>query len=147
MRRNVGDDHWWRSTVLTDQNSDADKSRPVFDKTAAQEVFADMIDRGLLVERKVDGSEIPAYVMKYDLDGWDKAVSDGRWMRGKWLLVKRNWLLILLTFILTCFLATLENRVVGFIDRCIDAVITNEKDEEADGERPITLRLEIPHGK
>ncbi|MGV2341085.1 MAG UNVERIFIED_CONTAM: hypothetical protein LVR18_46215 [Planctomycetaceae bacterium] len=77
MGVNVGTDHWWRSTVLTDQNNDSDTSRPKFDASTAQEVFTELIKRGLLVEREVDHSGVAAYAMKYDLDGWDKAVSDG----------------------------------------------------------------------
>lgn len=86
-----------------------------------------MIRRDLLVEQKVDSTGGPVYVMNYDLDGWDKAVSDGRWIRGKWLLLKRNWLLILFTFIVTAFISTLENRMVGFIDNCIDSVTATDE--------------------
>ena len=109
---------------MTDQNrKDTDKSRPEFDYGKAKEVFDELIKRGLLVECKVDDTGVPAYTMNYDIDGWDKAVSDGQWLRGKWLVLKRNWLLVFITFLATCVVATVENRFVGVLDNWIDAVL------------------------
>ena len=134
VRRNVGSDHWWCSTVLTDQNTDPDKTRPKFDASTAQEVFDELIKRGLLVESKVDATGKAEYVMNYDLDGWDKAVADGRWLRGKWLTIIRSWTIIVFVFLSTCVVTTLENRVVGVIDRCIDAFVPAKVERGPNGE-------------
>lgn len=121
---------------MTDQNTDPDKRRPKFDSSTAKEIFDELIKRGLLVERKVDSTGVPAYIMNFDLDGWDKAVSDGRWLRGKCLTIKRNWVLIVVIFIGTCVITTIENRVVGFIDGCIDVVFpAKAKSEPNDAPR------------
>jgi len=140
MRRNVGQDHWWRSTVLTAQNNDTD-APPIFEDERAAKIFEEFITRGLLVQRSaaVDGSGQPAYAMKYDIEGWDKAVSDGRPVYGLWLKVKRSWLLILITFLLGCVLTTVENRVVGFVDGLIDGrtAENGEPDGPANGSQPI----------
>ena len=137
MRRNVADDHFWRSTVLTDQNyTDPDKHRPVFDASTANDVFDELIKRGLLVERKVDTTGVPAYIMNYDLDGWDKAVSDGRWWRGQWLWIKRDWKRTGLILVFGCVITTVENRVVGVLDRWIDKlVLFNAEPEPKDTQK------------
>jgi HAMP domain-containing protein len=131
MRRNVGQDHWWRYTVLTAANSDPDKKRPIFDQARARQIFDELITRGLLVQRAddVDGSGAPAYAMKYDIGGWDQAVADGRPFYAQWLKVQRTWVLILLTFLLGCVLTTIENRVTGALDGMIDLVVGEEKQE------------------
>lgn len=129
MRRNVGQNHWWRSAVLTSSNPDTDK-RPIFDQARADQVFDELIARSLLVERAgdVDGIGVPAYVMKHDIDGWDQAVADGRPVYAQWLKVKRTWLLILLIFLLGCVATTIENRIVGGIDSVIDNLVGAKKE-------------------
>lgn len=123
MKRNVGEEHWWRWQVLTAENPDPLK-RPVFDDQTAQKIFEELIGRNLLVrfDREVDGSNLPSYVMRYDIEGWDKAVGEGRPIYGAWLKFRRNWLLILLAFILGCLLTSLENRTVGLLDQGIDGI-------------------------
>ena len=129
MHRNAGKNHWWRSSVLTSANKDTDK-RPIFDDATADEIFDELINRDLLVQsgNDMDGSGVPAYTMKYDIDGWDKSVSDGRPIYAFLLKVKRSWLLISLTFIFGCVLTTLENRVVGFIDGLIETATEQNKE-------------------
>jgi len=136
MSRNVGPDHWWSSTVLTQQNPDKAK-RPILDPQTAQEIFADLIARGLLVEHKSNShaSDEPAYIMKYDLEGWDKAVSDGRPIYAWCLKVRRNWFLVVVTFFFGIVLATFENRAVGLIDKTIDGVMKRQ---------PIQKQNDIP---
>jgi hypothetical protein len=130
MRRNVGQAHWWRSGALTEKNSDT-KKRPIFEQARADEIFEELKVRSLLVERSgdVDGSDVPAFTMRYDIEAWDKAVADGRPLYALWLKIRRSWLLILATFILTCLATTLENRVVGFIDGVVDRVLKTQKGE------------------
>ncbi len=69
--------------------------------------------------------------MRYDIEGWDKAVSEGRPIYGTWLKFKRNWRLFLVIFLLGCLLTSLENRTVGLIDKGID-VITGQRDDTID---------------
>jgi len=90
MRRSAGQSHWWRSSVLTTTNNDTDKNRPVYDQARADQIFADLISRGLLIQRAddVDGVGLPAYTMKYDIDGWDQAVADGRPTYALWMKVQ-----------------------------------------------------------
>lgn len=130
MRRNVGHDHWWRFGVITDKNTDAD-APPKFDDARAQKIFDELISRGLLVERSdsVDSSKQSACTMKYDIDGWDKAVADGRPLYAIWLRVKRSWFLILVTFLLGCLITTVENRVTGLLDSLIDRVVVPKNEE------------------
>ena len=132
MRRHVGSEHWWQWQVLTKQNPDTDKRRPIFDDETAQAIFGELIERGLLVQRTgpVDASNMPAYTMRYDIEGWDKAVSDGRPFYAFLLKVKRTWILILVTLILGCVLTTIENRVVGFMDGFIDSVTKHKQSSE-----------------
>jgi hypothetical protein len=128
MKRNVGETHWWRWSVLTAKNPDKSK-RPIFDDDTAQKIFEKLKKRNLLIEftANVDASGVPAYAMQYDIEGWDKALSDGRPVYGMWIKLKRNWLLSLLTFILGCLLTAFENRTVGLIDKGMDAVIGHGK--------------------
>jgi len=130
MRRSVGQDHWWRSKVLTSANTETNE-RPIFQDARADQVFDEMIARGLLVQRgdDVDGTGVPAYAMKYDIGGWDQAVADGRPLYARWLKVRRGWLLILLSFLLGCAVTTLENRVVDALDGVLDRIVGTEKDE------------------
>jgi hypothetical protein len=123
MKRHVGDGHWWRWQVLTARNHDPLK-RPIFDDQTAQKIFAELQDRNLLVEFscQVDGSATPAYLMRYDLEGWDNAVAEGRPIYGTWIKFRRNWILFLLTFLSGCLLTSLENRTVGLIDKVIGAM-------------------------
>lgn len=132
MKRHVGEGHWWRWQVLTTKNPDR-SSRPIFDDQTAQKIFVELKERNLLVEFNgdVDGSSVPAYLMRYDIEGWDKAVSEVRPIYGTWLKFKRNWPLVLLAFILGCLLTSLENRTVGLIDEGIDAMI-GQRDDTSD---------------
>jgi len=131
MRRSIGQKHWWRSAVLTSANPDTDKKRPIFDQARADQIFDELIARSLLVQRAddVDGTGVPTYTMKYDIDGWEQAVADGRPFYAQWLKVRRTWLLILLTFLLGCIVTTVENRVVGVLDVVIDRVVGAKKEE------------------
>ena len=78
MRENAGKQHWWRPGVLTNRNNDQD-ARPIFDDARANEIFEELIARELLVLRgdAIDDSGQPAYAMKYDIEEWDRTVSDG----------------------------------------------------------------------
>ena len=58
--------------------------------------------------------------MRYDIEGWDRAVSDGRPVRGTLAKIKRNWLQLLAAFILGCLVTSLQNRVVDLIDSLIE---------------------------
>jgi hypothetical protein len=131
MRRSAGQNHWWRSSVLTTANGDTDKNRPVFDQARADQIFADLISRGLLIQRAddVDGMGLPSYTMKYDIDGWDQAVADGRQTYAIWLKVRRTWILILITFLLGCVVTTIENRISGLLDGLIDRVVGTVNEE------------------
>jgi len=129
MKRNVGKSHWWRWTVLTDKNPDPLK-RPVFDDDTARRIFEELDHRELLqsidaVEQ--DGSGAQAYLMRYDIEGWDRAVSDGRPVRGTVAKIKRNWLQLLVAFLLGCLLTTLQNHVVGLIDAGVKTVLRSPK--------------------
>ena len=117
MKRNVGEGHWWRWPVLTEKNPDNSK-RPIFNDQAAKKIFDELKNRGLFAEIDidVDGRKVNAYLMRYDIEGWDKAVSEGRPIYGTWLKFKRNWRLFLLIFLLGCLLTSLENRT-GWADR------------------------------
>jgi hypothetical protein len=124
MKRHVGEGHWWRWQVLTEKNPDPLR-RPIFDDQTAQKIFAELKGRNLLVEFNVnvDGSGVPVYLMRYDIEGWDKAVAEGRPIYGTWLKVRRNWPMIVLAFILGCLLTSLENRSVGLIDKAIEIIV------------------------
>ena len=123
MSRHVGPNHFWRASVLTESNPDKSR-RPVFEESVAEKIFAELINRGLLVPipTRFDGTTVPAYVMRYDLQGWDNAVADGRPIYGWCLKLCRNWLLVLLTFLAGCVLTTIENRTVGVFDKMLDSV-------------------------
>lgn len=122
MKRHVGMGHWWRWQVLTARNPDSSR-RPILDDRTAQDVFSDLERRGLLVEvgRSVDGSDVPAYVMRYDLEGWDEAISAGRPVFGAWLKFRRTWAVLVVAFFLGVFLAIVENRTSGLIQGQIDS--------------------------
>src|SRR5262249_31323323 len=86
----------------------------------ADDIFKDLDRRELLDEHvRSDG---PAYYMRYDVEGWDKAVADGRPLYGLWLKFRRTWLLILAAFFLGAIGTALENRTVGLIDKVLDAL-------------------------
>ncbi len=131
MRRSVGQNHWWRSSVFTSANTDTDRKRPIFDQSRVDQIFTDLIARSLLVPlaEDVDGTGMPAYIMKYDIDGWDQAVAGGRPAYAQWLKVRRAWLIILITFVLGCVVTTVENRITGFFDGMIDCVIGANNEE------------------
>ena len=38
--------------------------------------------------------------MRCDPDGWETAIADGRWFYGKWRKIKKDWGLMLLSFVL-----------------------------------------------
>lgn len=136
MKRNVtdrtqGELHYWRWQVLTKAGNPRDTSRrPTFNDRVAQDIFDELQRRDLLLLIKdgngnpvdVDGSGVPAYLMNYDLEGWDKAVSDGRPLYGAWLKIKRNWWLFGLMFLAGAVVTALENRTVGLIDKGIDFI-------------------------
>jgi len=126
MSRNVGSRHWWRWPVLTERNPDS--SRPVFDDGTAKEIFAELERRELLVEISLnwEGQNLPAYLMRYDIEAWDKAVSDGRPLYGRWLKFRRNWLVLLLAFVLGCLLTSIENQTVGLIDHGLDVLMGHQ---------------------
>ncbi|MCX7411091.1 MAG: hypothetical protein NTZ32_23700 [Planctomycetales bacterium] len=141
MSRHVGPDHFWRSTVLTATNPDNTK-RPVFDQTTADSIFKELIDRELLVRihDNFDGTAVPTNLMRYDIEGWDQAVADGRPVYGFFLKVCRNWLLILLTFLFGCVVTTIENRTVGVFDKAINLFVSSpdqrQDNEGAEGKLP-----------
>lgn len=124
MRKREVENHWWRWQVLTTQNADSSR-RPIFEDRKAQEIFEELKRRELLYEisRDVDGSGLPAYVMRYDRKGWDEAISDGRPIRGAWLRLKRNWPMLILGIVLGFLGTSLENRVLGLVDRGIDTLL------------------------
>lgn len=125
MRRNVGLGHWWRWSVLTAHNPDPLK-RPIFDDSTAVAVFEDLERRGLLEpspQLPPDASGAQAYFMRYDVGGWDRAVSDGRPVLGALLKAKRNWPWLVSVFILGCVVISVENRTVGFIDQVVTWVL------------------------
>ena len=121
MQRNVGDTHWWRWQVLTTENPDPQVDRPVFDDQTAQRIFEELKGRNLLVEfpGAVDGTALPAYLMRYDIDGWDQAVLEGRPVYGRWLKLRRNWPLMVLIFVLT----SLEDRTLGLVEKGVDFIL------------------------
>lgn len=122
MKRNVGLGHWWRWTVLTSKNPDP-LNRPVFDDATARRIFDELERRELLqpiTAVEPDSSGAQAYLMRYDIEGWDRAVSDGRLVRGTLAKIKRNWFQLLAAFILGCLLTSLQNRVVDLIDTLIE---------------------------
>ena len=129
MKRNVGSNHWWNWSVLTRETEDKTK-RPIFEAQIAQAIFEELRKRDLLDEQP----GAPGAFMKYDLEGWDKAVSDGRPLYGFWLKFKRSWLLILLAFVFGSLLTALENRTVGLIDRAVDSVL--KKSEQPNPKLP-----------
>ncbi len=47
-----------------------------------------------------DGHPEPAFLMRCDPDGWEKAVADGRRFYGQWRKIKKTWALMLLSFVL-----------------------------------------------
>ena len=126
MSRNVGRGHWWRWPVLTERNPDS--SRPIFDDRIAQDIFSELQRRELLEEStiNVNGKTVLAFFMRYDIEGWDKAVSDGRPFYGRWLKFKRNWLLFLLAFVMGCLLTSIENQTVGFINRGLEVLLGSQ---------------------
>jgi len=137
IRESAGQKHWWRSTVLTRANPSTGK-RPIFDQARADLIFDDLIARSLLVQcaDDVDGTGVPAYTMKYDIDGWDQAVADGSPLYAQWLKVRRTWFLILITFLLGCVVTTIENRVTGVLDGVIDHVVGAKKEEPKKAAEP-----------
>jgi hypothetical protein len=144
MSRHVGEGHWWRSVVLTEKNPDTSK-RPIFDDATAAKIFDEMISRGLLVKHagNVDDSNVPIFFMKYDLEGWDKTISDGRPVYAWFLKAKRNWAFILLAFLLGCIVTTFESRVVGMLDNVLDAIVFTEASNN-NQETPASLDKEEP---
>ena len=123
-KRNAGETHWWRWIVLTDRNRDP-RSRPVFEDATAQHIFEDLARRDLLreVPQLHEEGAPPAYLMRYDLDGWDRAVSDGRPLVGLLLKLRRNWPSLVLVFLLGSILTVVENRMGGAIDLMLDWVL------------------------
>lgn len=123
IRRNVGETHWWRWQFLTDQNPDSSQ-RPVFDPMTAKGIFDELIRRGLLVESVTnDATDLPAYVMRYDKEGWERAVSDGRPLRGAWFKFKQNWFYMILACIFGSILTLIESRTMGLIEAGLDAIV------------------------
>jgi hypothetical protein len=66
-------------------NPDTDTARPVYDGETAARIFKVFKERNLLDGEGVDGQPLimdssgePAYTMKLDVEGWDKAIADGR---------------------------------------------------------------------
>lgn len=120
MERNVGEGHWWRWIVLTKRNPDP-LPRPVFDDHTAQRIFEELKRRELLSEiPPPDGdARAPSYLMRYDRDGWDKAVSDGRPIYGAWLRLRRNWKTNLVFLILGVAL----DRCVGLTERVVGSLV------------------------
>lgn len=125
MKRNVGHGHWWRWSVLTAHNPDP-LERPILDDGTARAVFEELERRELLQpfpHVPPDGSGAQAYLMRYDVEGWDRAVSDGRPLLGALIKAKRSWGWLLSVFILGCIVTSLENRTVGFIDEMVTRLI------------------------
>jgi hypothetical protein len=120
MERNVGEGHWWRWIVLTKRNLDL-SPRPVFDDHTSQRIFDELKRRELLSEiPSPDGdARAPSYLMRYDRDGWDRAVSDGRPIYGAWLKLRRNWRTNLVFLIIGVAL----DRSVGLIERFVGSLL------------------------
>lgn len=106
--RNVGPRHFWRWPVFTKANKDPDNNCPVYDDETAQIVFGELVRRNLMVPfqdsagkpLRVDASDEPAYYMRYDIEGWDKAVSDARPWYGRWRKFRRNLFMNCVMFVL-----------------------------------------------
>lgn len=116
MERNVGEGHWWRWVVLTERNPDS-SVRPIFDDQTAQRIFDELKRRDLLSEiPPPDGdARAPCYLMRYDREGWDGAVSNGRPIYGAWLKLRRNWKTNLAFFIL----GLAVDRAVGLTEQAM----------------------------
>jgi hypothetical protein len=148
-RRNAGPNHWWRYWVLTTMHvDDADPSRPIFADYLAKQIFKELENRKLLIDEdengnklSVDSSGEPAFLMKYDIEGWDKVISDGRPIYGYFRRLKRTWISLLLMFILGLF----GNSVKDFLqDATKGALIDVEKKLEHTLERPKPAEITTP---
>jgi hypothetical protein len=129
MRRNVGPNHWWRWPVLTAANNDTDPP-PKFSDEMAIRMFQELERRNLIIAIKdangnpvdVDGTRQLAFLMNYNQEGWEKAVADGRPMRGLLRKVKQSWHLMLATLLLGIVGTALKDEATGLVKKGIESV-------------------------
>jgi hypothetical protein len=69
-----------------------------------------------------DGHPEPAFLMRCDPDGWEKAVADGRWFYGQWRKIKKTWALMLGSLILGGVLTGIKDEIGGWVKAGIEKV-------------------------
>ncbi|SIN88175.1 hypothetical protein SAMN05444166_1421 [Singulisphaera sp. GP187] len=129
-RRYDGSKHWWKSWVLTERHtSDPDGGRPVFDPEMAQAIFKNLNDRGLLAGEDINGDKFPTdepgepvFYINFDREGWDKAVSDGRPIYGRFRKLRRSWHILLLGIAIGLCIDTIKDMIKDKITAGIEKV-------------------------
>ena len=113
IRRNAGHDHFWRWHVLTSANTDREAKRPIFENQTAQLIFEQLEGKKLI--SPVPNANPPAYLMVYDLKGWEDIIAEGDPVAGFLLRAKRKWWITILSFAAGVLVGTFKSEAIDLM--------------------------------